>query len=965
MRDVRLPIAVYNLEVEGNRNYFASGVLVHNCEHLEAITYGKLTKLIINVPPGTMKTLSASVFWPLWEWGPAGLSGLRYLTASYRSDLAVGASRKMRDIVLSDWYQARWPTGTKLTREGEDDFENTAKGGRKTAAFNSLTGDRGDRLIIDDPHSTEGAESIAEREKAKRIFLESVPSRLNDAVLSAILIIMQRLNVDDVTGLALANRLGYELLMLPMEFEMDRKCSTSIGWSDPRTYEGELLFPARFPRNAVDVLKSTLGSFAYAGQYQQRPTLREGGMFKRRWFSIVTDIPASVRWVRRWDLAASKEQMSSNAAYTVGLLLGRAPGGRFIIGDVARLRAEGQGVRTLIKETAGDDGQSVAIGLPQDPGQAGKIQASDMINMLAGYVVRADRETGDKVARAEPVAAQAEAGHIDLLKGDWNEAFLDEACFAGGTLVSTINGPQKIEDVQCGELVMTRKGWRKVRRSLLTNPSATLLQLTFSNGSQLSVTPNHPILVLGFGFKIASQIRAGDGVLRFIGASPSSSILATPTPRNAIFPAPSGNVKSISIATFGSVKLVQYLRATTSTIEMKTLKTICSTIWNVFTLPSIPIGIKCGNERSQKRVAYAWSAVRSSSPFSPREPEPVRSAARMQIRSLKDIRISISTNAPSAKSSSEQPKPGRFIAASHVLLKLFTRIGGFPRSLVNSAARCLSRRRAQDVFAADLAVSETCTLRGTHPVYNLEVEDEHEYVAGGILVHNCTFPGGKFKDQIDALSGAFGMFIGKGVYGTLEEQIVTKDVKVLATWPRIAAIDVTGQQVFMAWACFNPNNQTAMIYDTLIAARGPMAVHAAAMRKRCPWAPVLFDMKGDGRSKEEGVALAVQLSDAQIDLLTVPFDEEASVSAVGALLEEGRLRVFESVYQWFDDYRSYARDEKGKIGRPENGIMRCTGLIIASGGKDLAITENRANSNAKGFEMGPEATGRSNSSTGY
>ena len=127
----------------------------------------------------------------------------------------------------------------------------------------------------------------------------------------------------------------------------------------------------------------------------------------------------------------------------------------------------------------------------------------------------------------------------------------------------------------------------------------------------------------------------------------------------------------------------------------------------------------------------------------------------------------------------------------------------------------------------------------------------------------------------------------------------------------------------------------------------------------------MFDLQGDGRSKDEGLALTAQLMDAHIDLLTVQFDEEAAVSAVGALLEEGRLRVFETLYQWFDDYRSYSRDEKGKIGRPENGIMRCTGLIVASGGQDIAITENRANSNAKGFEMGQEANGRSNSSTGY
>lgn len=395
--------------------------------HLEAVTRGEILRLLINIPPSMAKSLIVSVLWPAWEWGPAGLPTMRYLSTSYHHGYVARDSRKMRDLVMSEWYQQRWPV--ELVREGEVSFENTKKGFREGVPFSRLTAGKGHRVIIDDPHSTEGAESEADRITAIRIFRESLQSRLIEPLTSAIVIIMQRLNVSDISAQALAVKIEpYVHVMLPMRFEIERACVTRIGFKDPRTKEGELLFPERFPLKVVDRDEAIMGSFAVAGQHQQRPTQREGGMFKRHWFTTVKAVPAATRWIRYWDLAASKEQVGSEAAYTVGLKLGRMPNGRFIVADVARLRAEGQGVRRLIKETARADGPHVEIGLPQDPGAAGKMVAQDMILMLAGYIVSATRESGDKIQRAEPVAAQAEAGNIDLLEGDWNSVFLDEIC---------------------------------------------------------------------------------------------------------------------------------------------------------------------------------------------------------------------------------------------------------------------------------------------------------------------------------------------------------------------------------------------------------------------------------------------------------------------------------------------------------------------------------------------------------
>lgn len=402
------------------------------CEHLEAITYGEIIRLLMNVPPGTMKSLLTSVFWPAWEWGPAGLPANRYISTSYSEDYVKRDSRRMRDLVTSEWYQGLWPQ-TRLVRSGESSFENVSTGWREGKPFASLTGGRAHRVIIDDPHSTETAESDAERKRTIRIFRESVPSRMVDPEKSAIVIIMQRLHVEDVSGVALSLGLGYDHLMLPMEFEEDRRCRTSIGFTDPRTYEGELLFPERFPRSVIERDKVPMGAYAVAGQFQQRPTLREGGLFQRSWFNPVKAAPVGTRWVRYWDLAASKERLGTDPAYTVGLKMGLTPAGRYLIAHVVRLRDEGQGVRTAIKNTAEIDGREVEVGFPQDPGQAGKTQAKDLVAMLPGYVARAQLESGDKWTRAEPFAAQAEAGNVDILVGEWNEPFLDElANFPGG-----------------------------------------------------------------------------------------------------------------------------------------------------------------------------------------------------------------------------------------------------------------------------------------------------------------------------------------------------------------------------------------------------------------------------------------------------------------------------------------------------------------------------------------------------
>lgn len=282
------------------------------CAHLQAISEGRLTKdgesprLLVNVPPGTMKSLLTAVFWPAWEWGPRNQPHLRYLGVAHEVNLAGKHSTLMRRLVTSEWYQANWGDRVQLTRDQNEkvNFENTKGGFRIAVASSSITGRRADRVIIDDPHSVDGAASEALRQNVNENFLEAIPLRLSDPKRSAIVVIKQRLHEDDVSGIILAKGLGYVHLMLPMEFEPKRRCVTGIPWlppgetkprpfADPRKVDGELLFPERFPAFVVERDKTVMGRYAVAGQFQQLPAPRGGGLFKHEWWQPWTDEEAT------------------------------------------------------------------------------------------------------------------------------------------------------------------------------------------------------------------------------------------------------------------------------------------------------------------------------------------------------------------------------------------------------------------------------------------------------------------------------------------------------------------------------------------------------------------------------------------------------------------------------------------------------------------------------------------------
>ena len=403
------------------------------CEHLEKVARGDIRRLIINIPPRHQKSLSVSVAWPAWTW----LRNPRreFLFASYSHDLSVRDSVRCRNVIQSELYQARWGDRFRLQDDQNTKarFDNDHRGKRlATSVGGTLTGEGGDIIVIDDPMSADDARSANSRRRTLDWWREVMATRLNDPVKGAFVIIMQRLHEEDLTGYLLDSQPGvWTHLCLPARYEPDHPQA----WpDDPRREGGELdhrthggvLWPDRFPDEALTALEKSMGAYAVAGQNQQRPAPRTGGMFERDWFEIVDNPPDDARAIRYWDLAATAPKDGSDPDWTVGLLMA-ARDGVFWIADVVRFRGSALEVENRIKQTAERDGRQTPVYIEEEGGSSGKIVIDNYERrVLKGFAVRGIRPAAAKDVRAQPFAAACEAGHVKLVRGRWNAAFLDE-----------------------------------------------------------------------------------------------------------------------------------------------------------------------------------------------------------------------------------------------------------------------------------------------------------------------------------------------------------------------------------------------------------------------------------------------------------------------------------------------------------------------------------------------------------
>lgn len=259
-------------------------------EHLQAVTDGQIRNLLINIPPRSMKSTIVSVVWPVWEW--AFRPATRWLYASYALPLSIRDALKSRRVIQSRWYQQRYGDVFKLTgdQNQKSRYENDKTGYRiATSVGAAATGEGGDRLVVDDPHNVKQALSDQMRQSAVDWMDQTWSTRRNDPKKSTRVVVMQRLHEEDVSG-HLLEQGGWEHLCLPNEYEPTTQM-TVLGWSDPRTEDGDLLWPERFGPDETVAAKLTLGSYGYAGQQQQRPAPRGGGMYKRDWWQRWTALP--------------------------------------------------------------------------------------------------------------------------------------------------------------------------------------------------------------------------------------------------------------------------------------------------------------------------------------------------------------------------------------------------------------------------------------------------------------------------------------------------------------------------------------------------------------------------------------------------------------------------------------------------------------------------------------------------
>jgi predicted phage terminase large subunit-like protein len=411
-------------------------------EYLEAHIAGEIPNLLINVPPGHQKSLSVSVFLHPWTWTTKPQH--RFMTTAYRGDLALRDADRARVLLRSQWYQRRW--GMRIgglrnqafaMRPGADQktrYSNDRGGYRFSTSVAGIMGEGGDTVALDDPHNVEEAESDEVLAETVRKLKLALPTRVRSKT-GGVIVMMQRLKEKDFAGHLLAERNNLTHLCLPARFEPDHPficlpTRTKAGRllpGDWRTKKGELLWPELFDEARIKSLEDAMGSYGAAGQLQQRPVPREGGMFKRPWFSIVDAAPAGARRCRGWDFAGTTVEENATAPYTAAVRISEKEG-VFYVEHVLRERLSPAGVDAALKNTAEQDGYATHIDYPQDPGQAGKSQAKYFAKMLPGYIFSFSPESGSKETRAQPFAAQAEAGNVRLVRGAWNEAYLDEVC---------------------------------------------------------------------------------------------------------------------------------------------------------------------------------------------------------------------------------------------------------------------------------------------------------------------------------------------------------------------------------------------------------------------------------------------------------------------------------------------------------------------------------------------------------
>lgn len=318
-------------------------------DHLEAQSRGQLKDLVINVPPGHMKSVSVCVLWLPWEWSWNPYSG--WIFASFDGRLTNRDADKSLQLMTSDWYRSRWGTyNGVLTLDDRkyavSDHKNNHGGFRWSTSCpgGAVTGRHANRIVVDDPikpRDKDGkgrgtattAITSVQLENVADWYFGTMPTRRRKGATRTI--IMQRLHTEDLVGKIKERGDDYQFLTLPAEFDPKSRCVTFLGdkpfFRDPRTDPDELLWPGLFPRERIDELKRELAEEASA-QLQQNPVAKGGNIFKRaslRYWSrtpgriyidpdgkenVCGELPTYFRRGMSWDLSFKDTESSDFVA---------------------------------------------------------------------------------------------------------------------------------------------------------------------------------------------------------------------------------------------------------------------------------------------------------------------------------------------------------------------------------------------------------------------------------------------------------------------------------------------------------------------------------------------------------------------------------------------------------------------------------------------------------------------------
>ena len=378
-------------------------------EYLEACTRREIKRLIINIPPRYMKSIAVTVAWPAWLLGKNPAE--RIIAASYAHTLSLKHSIDTRLIVKSDWYQRIFPA-THLVddQDTKQKFVTTRRGMRyATSVDGSAIGEGGNFLIVDDPHSAAGALSDVQRASACTWFDQGFATRLNDKKNGVIVIVMQRLHSTDLTG-HLLEKGGWEHLVVPAIAE--GRTVIDFGRVHVVREDGEPLHADREDLPAIERQKIALGSYAFAGQYQQRPAPAEGGIFKAEWFRRY-DKPQEKysQIIQSWDTAFKANQLNDPSACTTW---GIKPDGYDLL-DVKVRRMEYPDLKSTVLKHA-EDWNPTAILIEDKASGQSLLQDLRRETTLPAIAIHIKPHGGDKTTRASAVSAMVEAGKVFLPK---------------------------------------------------------------------------------------------------------------------------------------------------------------------------------------------------------------------------------------------------------------------------------------------------------------------------------------------------------------------------------------------------------------------------------------------------------------------------------------------------------------------------------------------------------------------